>query len=154
MIDYDISCALSGQTPDEEAFMNAEDGIPEGWIRITVERKFPNPKWYAIQNVKQGLMEATLSQIPEEERPAHLMNVQIQVEAQYATLEANTDQSFTEKNVVYVAPPEGDAALMSEYKNLLEALDIEIEDEESEEEIEGEEVPEEVEEEKPALEEK
>lgn len=135
----DISCALSGQIPDEDALMNAEEGVPEGWIRITVERRFPNPKWYAIQNVKQGLMEATLAQIPEAERPNHLINVQIQVEAQYAMLEANTEQSFLESEVVYIAPPEGDAALQGEYMKLLEMLDIEIEDEEEEEE----EIPEE-----------
>jgi len=131
----DISCALSGQVPDDEAFMNAEDGVPEGWIRITVERRFPNPKWYAIQNVKQGLMEATLSQIPEADRPNHLINVQIQVEAQYAMLEANTEQSFLESEVVYIAPPEGDTALQGEYQKLLEMLDIELEEEEEEEEI-------------------
>lgn len=98
-------------------------------------------------------MEATLGQIPEGERGSHLMNVQIQVEAQYAMLEANTDQSFLEKDVVFIAPPEGDEALMSEYKNLLEVLDIELEEDEEAEEIEEEQEVEE-ESEKPVEEEK
>ena len=130
----EISCALSGQVPTDDALMNAEEGIPEGWIRVTVERRFPNPKWYAIQNVKQGLMEATLAQIPTGERNAHRMNVALQVEAQYAMLEANTEQSFLESDTVYIAPPESDPALQAEYHSLLETLDIELEEEEEEEE--------------------
>ena len=80
----EIMCALSGKIPDEEAMFSAEDGIPDAWIRLTLERRFPNPKWIAIQQVKHTLLENTLTQLPEEEREIHSLNVAIQVEAQYA----------------------------------------------------------------------
>jgi len=109
MSEYDedeILCAVTGIAPTETELDNAEDGIPEGWIRLTAERKFVNPKWEAIQMVKQGLMQQTLATIPEKDRDNQLINVAIQVEAQFALLEDKTDQYFTVTEEIVIAPPE------------------------------------------------
>lgn len=109
MSEYDedeILCAVTGIAPTETELDNAEDGIPEGWIRLTAERKFVNPKWEAIQMVKQGLMQQTLATIPEKDRENQLINVAIQVEAQFALLEDKTDQYFTITEEIVIAPPE------------------------------------------------
>lgn len=109
MPDYEedeILCAITGIAPNENELDMTDDGIPEGWIKLIAERKFINPKWEAIQMVKQGLMQQTLAAIPEDDRENQLINVAIQVEAQFALLENQTDQFFTVSEEVIIAPPE------------------------------------------------
>ena len=156
----DIVCALSGILPGDDEMMvdmpPTTKWIPAGWIRVTVERKYPNPQWVRLQGVKQSLIEATLQQIPEEHREAQRDNVEIQVDAQYHQLEQSEKYkpTVTEKDVSYISPPEADEEIMEEYIGLLETLGLDSYLEEEEEggeeeqkaEEEAEENPEEAEE--------
>jgi hypothetical protein len=63
-------------------------------------------------------VEVTLGQIPEEAREQMRPLVAVQVDAQFAALEANTDEWVLDEEVVFVAPPETDAALATEYLEL------------------------------------
>ena len=122
-------CAISG-LPAPESDLE----IPEGWIRITVERQFVNPKWAALQIVKQGLVQQTLASIEEDKREAHLLAVQIQVEAQYAILEDRTEQFFTEVEEVFISAPEESAEISEIWNGVRENLGLETGGEEPEEE--------------------
>ena len=141
----EIICGLSGlvPTPDEimEANSDGNDVIPSGWIRVTIERRYPNPLWGHVQAVKQSLVEATLQQIPEDQREAQMPNVVVQVDAQYHALESTTkyQRVITDKEKIYIAPPEMDEDLMEEYLRLLEVLGLDDVDseEDSEEDSEG-----------------
>jgi hypothetical protein len=145
MSEYDedeILCAITGMAPSENELENAEDGIPEGWIKLIAERKFINPKWEAIQMVKQGLMQQTLATIPEKDRENQLINVAIQVEAQFALLEDQTDQYFTISEEVLIAPPESNEYVQKAVSDTMTMMGFaeifQVDDEEEEEEEEKE----------------
>jgi hypothetical protein len=138
MSEYDeeeILCAITGIVPTENELDLTEDGVPEGWIKLIAERKFVNPKWEAIQMVKQGLMQQTLAAIAENDRENQLINVAIQVEAQFALLESQTDQFFTVSEEVIIAPPETNEYLQKAVAETLSMLGfVEIFNVEDEEE--------------------
>lgn len=119
-------CALSGRSPAAEE-MPESGGLPEGWVRILVQRKLANPRWEVIQEVKQGLFLQSMEALPEEEREANIANVAIQIEAQYSHLETVTGEFVEEEEEAYIAPPESDTALFSEYNKLRLLLGFEEE---------------------------
>ena len=143
----EIYCAISGisapETPSE---------IPEGWVKLTIERQYVNPKWMAIQVVKQGLMQQTLEQLPAEDREQHMMMVQIQVEAQYALLEDRTEPFFSHVEEIYISNPDENEGVAHVWSEVAEALGLDEmeEDFEEEESEEGEEEEEEEEKDEPA----
>ena len=93
-----------------------EDEFPDGWIEVKLTRRFVNPKWDAIQYVKQGLIQQYLQNIPEEAREEQLMAIALQVEAQFAALEAQTDRFEEEEQVLYIASPDENPQLAAEYE--------------------------------------
>lgn len=129
----EIMCAISG-LPAPESDLE----IPEGWIRVTVERQFINPKWAALQIVKQGLVQQTLASIEEDKREAHLLAVQIQVEAQYALLEDRTEQFFTEVEEVFISAPEASVEISEIWNGVRDSLGLETGAEETLQEEESE----------------
>lgn len=134
MLKPQIICNLSGVAATEDESTNTD--IPEGWVQIKVSRCFLNPKWEAIQDVKQYLIQQTLLQVPEDQRDMQLANIVIQVEAQYAPLESQTQEYITEEEIVYIAPPESDAQLFEEYNKIRESIGLETEELEEEEQKE------------------
>ena len=132
MLKPQIICNLSGVAATEDESTNTS--IPEGWVQIKVSRCFSNPKWEAIQDVKQNLIQQTLLQVPEDQRDVQLANIVIQVEAQYALLESQTQEFITEEETVHFAPPESDLQLFEEYNKIRESIGLEKDEIEEEEE--------------------
>ena len=62
----------------------------------------------------------------EESREAATPAVAIQIDAQFAALEASTDQYIVFDEVIYVAPPEADRALAAEFYSVRERLGLPI----------------------------
>ncbi len=124
MATSDYVCALSGVEPDDDDLVEANDDLPVGWTRVTFERRLPNPRYMEIQQAKGALVEVTLGQIPEEAREQMRPLVAVQVDAQFAALEANTEEWVMEEEVIFVAPPETDAALASEYLELRDRFSL------------------------------
>ena len=118
----DIFCAISGITPDDNEFF---EDAPLGWIKITLERKHINPQWAAVQMVKKGLIETTLSQLPEEQREMQRLGIEIQVEAQFHSYESEIDQFITQEEEVFVSPPERDDSLGEVWGQIQEILGLE-----------------------------
>lgn len=121
-------CALSGVEADEEDLVaDAEDDLsdlPVGWTKITIQRRLINPRWVEVQQAKEALVEVTLSQIPEEARDQMRPLISVQVDAQFAALEANIDEFVTDTDEVFVAPPETDKALAAEYFDIRDRLGL------------------------------
>lgn len=115
-------CALSGvEAEDEDLVIGGEDDVadlPVGWTKITLQRRVVNPRWTEVQQGKAAMVEVTLMQIPEEAREQMRPLIALQVDAQFAALEANTEEFGTEEEVVFVSPPESDKALAAEYFEL------------------------------------
>lgn len=115
----EYECALSGEVGDDEM-----GEMPLGWTTITLERKLPNPEWMEIQQAKAALVEATLAQMPEEAREIMRPLVAIQIRAQFAALEADTDEFEMTTEVVHISSPERDAQVMSAYNEIRERLGL------------------------------
>ena len=131
MDELDYICCLSGVEPEEGTLLSDETAddlgiMPEGWTRITIERRLPNPKWHMIQEVKQGSVEAALQQVDEKDRDGSRPVIEVQVAAQYAALEANIAPFVNTKEVVYVAPPEFDEAMSREFYGIREKLGLPV----------------------------
>jgi len=124
-------CALSGVEADENDLVEGGDDLgdlPVGWTKITVQRRLFNPRWYEVQQAKAALVEVTLAQIPEEAREQMRPLITVQVDAQFAALEASIEEYVVDADEVYVAPPESDKALAAEYFDIRDRLGLSNED--------------------------
>ena len=128
MLDDLYICAFSGVAPTEEEILESDGELPDGWVKISLIRRFLNPKWIAIQHVKQGLLKQSLEGLPKEEREENLMTLAVQVESQYFAMEADTDKYLEEEEEVFMAPPESDTALFDEYNKFRKFLGLEEEE--------------------------
>lgn len=102
-------CAMSGITEeaDEKFAGDGLDDLPVGWTKITMTRRQLNPKWMAIQQVKEASVEALLQQFPEEVREVQRFVVEIQVEAQLKALENDTPMFLADvQDVVFISDSE------------------------------------------------
>ena len=135
MIDLNelFTCALSGvEAASEEVLPDAYADdlglMPAGWTRITVERRLPNPEYAEVQQVKGGMVEAMLQQIPEDDRPEAHRAVALQVAAQFAALEAELEVFVNMSEVIFVAPPEWDAVMAREFFDIRRRLGLPVPD--------------------------
>ena len=141
-------CSLSGvEAPETDVLPEelADDlGVmPVGWTRIVIERRLPNPDWQEVQQVKAMMVEAATQQLPKEQRvPEAIRALQIQIAAQYASLEERMSPFFNMKEVIFVAPPELDPALAKEFFDVRDRLGLPIPEDEGEDEAETPEAPE------------
>ena len=96
-----------------------------------------NPRWEEIRQGKEVLVETALSQVPEENKEAARVLVTLQIDAQFVALEAATERYVTYDEVIYVAPPELDRALASEFFSVRERLGLPVPSDEEGNEEEG-----------------
>ena len=119
-------CAISGV--EEEASIDAAaplGTLPLGWFKITFVRQVGNPKWIAIQQLKEAMTNNVLNQIPKaEDRELQQIAVTLQIEAQFAALEAATPRFLTQEEVVYTAPPEAEEAIRDVFNEIREPLGL------------------------------
>lgn len=134
----DFVCALSGAECDEDDLITSDVGdglgdLPVGWTQVTFARRIYNPKYAMIQRAKNALVEAALSQIPEEARDQTRPLISIQIDAQFASLEAQTDEYDTVIETVHISPPEDSKIIAKEYFALRESLGLPMPEDEEEE---------------------
>jgi len=118
---FEYECAVSGVT-EEPGIVEEADGLedlPAGWTQITLRKRVWNPKWQAIQRVKQDSIDALLSQIPDEVRESQRDAVVIQVEASLHGLESSTPKYLIEEATVYVSDVDDVQESLEEVRNLL-----------------------------------
>ena len=120
-------CTISGVEADEEDLVEGSDDLgdmPVGWTKITVQRRLYNPRWLEVRQAKEALVEVTLAQLPEEARDQMRPLVSIQVDAQFAALEASIEEFVLDEEEIFVAPPESDKALAAEYFEIRDRLGL------------------------------
>jgi len=133
-------CSLSGVEAADEVILPDELAddlglLPVGWTRLTIDRRLPNTDWHQVQSTKALLVAAATEQIPEDQQsPETVTAIQIQIEAQYAALEARMSPFLNMKEVIFIAPPEMDQSLADEFYGLREALGLPVPETEEEEE--------------------
>ena len=127
-----IECALSGIVPASDAIEEAEtfrtgpSGLPEGWTEIRITRRRLNPAWEAVQETKEVTIQQLLSQVEEDVRPQVDPAVVLQIEAQFASLEARPEYAMTllDETVLYIAPSNEADGLEGEVRKLCAMLDV------------------------------
>lgn len=127
MIRDEYECAISGISA-EGAMVSDKDGLgslPPGWTRLTVEHREVNVKWMAIRDLKAAMLENILKQYPEEQRDIQRLAIALQVDAQFAGLEAATPIYITSKEVVYLAPRDANPGIKQVIDDLRENLGLE-----------------------------
>jgi hypothetical protein len=123
----DYVCALSGVEADDADLVEGNDDLgdlPVGWTKITVQRRLLNPRWYEVRQAKEALVEVTLAQLPEDVKEQMRPLITVQVDAQFAALEASIEEFVVDEDEVYVAPPESDKALAAEYFDIRDRLGL------------------------------
>lgn len=99
--------------------------MPLGWFRVTVERQLLNEKWVHVQQLKQSILENSLKQLPQaSDADAQRLGLQIQIDAQYAALEAATPKMIRVATEVYLAPPEQNKDVQDALNVVYEALGL------------------------------
>lgn len=149
-----ITCALSGLTPTEEDQeildeidpQVSEDGLnlndltnlPVGWMSITVNYRAINAEHQDILLHKRAQVEQILTNFPEEQRDDLEPSIAIQVDAQFAALEAQRKYrpTIVESQRLYIAPGDRAPGLMDRIRNLFVGMGVEFPDD-GEEPTEG-----------------
>ena len=127
-----IECALSGIVPAPDAIEEAEtfrtgpSGLPEGWTELRITRRRLNPAWEAVQETKEVTIQQLLAQVEEDVRPQVEPAVVLQIEAQFASLEARPEYAMTllDEKVLYIAPSNEADGLEDEIRKLCAMLDL------------------------------
>jgi len=123
-------CSLSGvEAEDDELLDDGDDTLgdmPLGWTKVTFQRRLMNPRWEEIQQAKGALVQMALAQVPEEAREQAAPAVAIQIDAQFAALESVTDKYVTFDETIYVAPPELDRTLATEFYSVRDRLGLPV----------------------------
>jgi len=140
----DIECAVSGifAEPVDDFKDDGLGGLPPGWTQIVIKRRSANPKYFAIQRLKEAMYENMMAQaaqheVPEEAREMQRIAIQLQVEATMAALEAKTPLYNTSTETLFIAPPETDPGIKEVVRSLRESLAMTSFGDEEEDEDEG-----------------
>jgi hypothetical protein len=132
MADQQIVCALSGVLATEDDYADTDDytgedaDLPEGWVKVVVTTRRSNPAWEAVQEVKEITAMNLLGQVPEDARADVEAAVMLQIEAQFAALEARPEYARTllDSQTLYIAPSERVNGLSEEITSLCETLGL------------------------------
>lgn len=122
----EYECAVSGLTADGED-LGLKDNLgtlPRGWTKVTIERREFNPKYAAVQDLKQAMVQNIVKQFPEDQRDLQALAIALQVEAQFSGVEASTPAWTVVKEVAYLAPGESSSELRKVIDDIREKLDL------------------------------
>jgi hypothetical protein len=124
----EIECAVSGIIADAVAEFK-DDGLahlPPGWTQITFKRRTLNPKYMAIQTLKEAVVDNMLKAASAQGGDAEMQElaISLQVEASFAALEAKTPLYLTSVETVNIAPPDTDDGIKSVVDFLRENLSL------------------------------
>ena len=137
-------CALTGEEAEPQDLVEGDadfDGMPLGWTRVTIERRTLNPRFVEVMQAKRMLVQAALSQMPEEARPSMAALVGIQIDAQFAALVDLTPEHAVERDTIYISDPADNTVLAREWNGMRDTLglaSVELEDENENEDDEEE----------------
>lgn len=147
---YEYECALSGVTAEGGlSFDDDQMGdCPPGWVEVTMKRRLFNPKYLALQRLKETMVSQAARQIPEnipeELREAQVSMMMLQVEATFHSIEADTPPYLTYEERVFIAPPESNPDLLEAFNEVREGVGLDplaadgfLEDGEDEDEGDG-----------------
>ena len=127
----DYYCVLSGLSPQSIGEDEGDDfaDMPNGWLKITVSRRYENPQWQMIQQIKLASVEQMMAQIPSDQIDDEVREaIALQIEAQYVALEERYGRYIVDEQVRFIADPSDNEAIATETKSLFDKLELDFED--------------------------
>ena len=126
----DYYCVLSGLAPQSIGIDEGDDfaDMPNGWVKITIERRFENPQWQLVQEIKAESLKQMLSQVAEDQHELVMDAIKLQIDAQYIALEDRLGQYIVAEETRYISDPSDSDAVKSECKSLFETFEVDFED--------------------------
>lgn len=126
----DYYCVLSGLAPQNTGTDEGDEfeDLPNGWIKITVQRRFENPQWQLIQAIKAESLKQMLSQVPETDHENVTDAILLQIDAQWVAMEDKIGQYIVTEETRYIADPLEHTEVMNECKPLFETFELDFED--------------------------
>jgi membrane-associated HD superfamily phosphohydrolase len=131
MMNEDYYCALSGLAPNISGEDEGDEfsDLPNGWLKITIQRRVENPDWQMIQEIKQASVAQMMSQIPSEQIEEGVERaVQLQIDAQYIGLEEKIGRYVVFEEVRYICDPEANEPVANEAVKWLDTIELDLED--------------------------
>lgn len=141
----EYECALTGLTVEgaEPDTHTKDDDLPVGWTKITMVRRAYSPTYILMQQVKDRMIRGLMAQLPPEIQQAEEMSIRFQVEAQFASLEANTPRYERDiEETIYLSDSGDVLESLNEARELLGLEKLVYEEQDEEEEGEDEEAAE------------
>lgn len=131
MINEDYYCVLSGLSPKVSGEDEGDEfsDLPNGWLKITVQRRVENPDWQLIQEIKQASVQQMMSQIPEDQVEDGVQRaIELQIDAQYTGLEEKIGRYVVFEEVRYISDPESSEPVKLETVKWFEIFELDLED--------------------------
>jgi hypothetical protein len=117
--------ALAYDAPEDDDL----EALPVGWLRITFERRLPNPRHLALMELKRIHRAQQAAQLPKELKPAERESaeamIEVQVDATFHAIESDTPPYLTETDVAYISDPAKDASVAKAFIDVRAALGLE-----------------------------
>ena len=142
-MNFEYECALSGITAQGAENYDGDglEDLPPGWVQVTMTRRMLNPRYLALMQTKEGLIQGAMqmatSQLPDDVPPEILQGqetaIRLQIDAQFFLLERDTAPYITESEVVFLAPPEKSEAVLKNVNQVREMLGMDALDDDDEE---------------------
>jgi hypothetical protein len=141
------TCSISNIDAAEEDLIDDlraidDDGLgslPLGWSRVTIEKRVMNPMWEKIKQAKDMLYQTNMMQAkmraeqaqqtvtPEQMAEVELL-IKLQIEAQFSSLEANTEQFMVFTETVTISPIEHSESVAADFFQARDLLGFPTED--------------------------
>jgi hypothetical protein len=124
-------CALSGLASDTTGEDEGDEfsDLPEGWLKVVIQRRVMNPDWIMVQNIKSESLDQMLSQITEDQMVDGVKRaVELQIEAQYVALEEKLGRYIVFEETQYIADPQSNKQVAVELQSVLSKLELDLED--------------------------
>lgn len=131
MINEDYYCVLSGLAPQASGEDEGDEfsDLPNGWLKITVQRRVENPDWQLIQEIKKASVQQMMSQIPEDQIEEGVQRaIELQIDAQYVGLEERTGRYMVFEEIRYISDPSTSEPVAIESKKVLDTFELDLED--------------------------
>jgi len=139
VVDVGIECSFTGSAPSVELLAQDEDDdlFVAGWLRVTVERRTPNPVYLRMLQSKESVFQAAYAQVvggaeaagktfSDQEKQEAAQMLRDNIDAQwFAALDA-IDKFVVETEEVWVSDPASNKKVQEAWDEIGDALGVDL----------------------------
>jgi len=139
VVDVGIECAFTGSAPSVELLAQDEDDelFVAGWLRVTVERRTPNPLYLRMLQSKESVFQAAYAQVigggeqagrvfTDQEKQEAAQMLRDNIDAQwFAALDA-MDKFVVETEDVWISDPASNKKVQEAWDLIADSLGVDL----------------------------